>query len=173
MFFSVIPAYAGMTKRRMPLALQARRCVMAMDKIKNCMKISAQANGASTALLVVRLLVGIALMIHGWGKIQNPFGWMSPDSPVPGILQFLAAISQFGGGAALIAGLLTRLASLGLLITMMGADVFHLAKGHPFVASGLGQPSYEIATLYFAISLIFLLIGPGKFSADAKIFGTN
>ena len=61
-------------------------------------------------LLLIRLVMGYAFILHGWGKIQNPMGWMGPDATVPGVLQLLAAVSEFGGGIALIIGLLTRLA---------------------------------------------------------------
>ena len=53
---------------------------------------------ASLGLLALRLLAGIALMHHGWGKIQHPFGWMGPDAGTPAFLQALAALSEFGGG---------------------------------------------------------------------------
>ena len=67
----------------------------------------------SVGLLGLRLVMGAAFMFHGWPKIQNPLGWMGPEAPVPAILQALAALAEFGGGMALIVGLLTRLASLG------------------------------------------------------------
>ena len=73
---------------------------------------------ADVSLLLLRFVAGLAFMFHGWGKIQNPFGWLGPDAPVPGIFQALAALSEFGGGLAWIIGLLNPLASLGIAITM-------------------------------------------------------
>ncbi len=61
--------------------------------------------------------MGVAFMFHGWPKIQNPMGWWTGEPPVPGIFQALAALAEFGGGMALIVGLLTRLASLGIART--------------------------------------------------------
>jgi putative oxidoreductase len=29
------------------------------------------------ALLLIRLVMGIAFVLHGWPKIQNPMGWMN------------------------------------------------------------------------------------------------
>ncbi len=125
----------------------------------------------SLVLLALRLIVGIAFMHHGWGKIQHPFSWMPPEAPVPGFLQFLAAFSEFGGGIALILGLLTRLASLGIFFTMLVAVFMHaVVRGDPFV-SQKGGMSYELALVYLGISLFFLVLGPGKISADQKIFG--
>ena len=123
---------------------------------------------ASLGLLALRLLAGIALMHHGWGKIQHPFGWMGPDSGTPAFLQGLAALSEFGGGLALALGLLTPLAMLGVLCTMGYAAFIHISGGDPFV----GRPrSWEPAGLFFVIALCVLLTGPGRFSLDALLFG--
>ncbi|MAV91482.1 MAG: DoxX family protein [Bdellovibrionaceae bacterium] len=113
--------------------------------------------------------MGLAFIFHGWGKIQNPMGWMGPEATVPGFFQLLAAVSEFGGGIALILGLLTALASLGLAFTMAFAVYLHaMVIGDPFVSTGGG--SYELASLYLALSLMFIFMGPGGFSVDRKIF---
>lgn len=126
---------------------------------------------ASGGLLALRLVAGLAFMFHGWGKIQHPFSWMGPDAGTPGVLQMLAAVSEFGGGLAWMLGLLTPLASFGLLCTMAVAAHLHAVKlGHPFVPSGPG-PSYEPAAVYFCVSLLLLLGGPGRWSLDRLVFG--
>lgn len=136
------------------------------------MQVQSYSDLQAAALLIIRIIVGVAMILHGWGKIQNPFGWMGPDAAVPGILQFLAALSEFGGGIALVLGLLFRVASIGLVITMLVATLLHaVIKGDPFV--GMGGPSYELALVYFGISILFLVMGPGKFSIDKVIFGTK
>ncbi len=126
---------------------------------------------ASGALLPLRLVMGVGFVLHGWPKIQNPFGWMGPESPMPGILQALAALAEFGGGFALIVGLLTPLASLGIAAVMVVAIGWvHVPQGDPFVGKG-GEPSYELAAVYLACAILFLLLGPGRFSLDALVFG--
>ncbi len=144
-----------------------------MDKIKwiNKLQPLSQSKKVSMALLLLRLVVGLAFVFHGWGKIQNPFGWMPPDAPIPGFFQFLAALSEFGGGIAWILGLLTPLASLGIGITMAVATSMHMfVMKDPFV-NLTGGHSYEIALVYLVIAILILTLGPGKFSLDAKIFG--
>jgi len=124
------------------------------------------------ALLLIRVVAGIGFMFHGWGKIQNPFGWMGPEAPIPGIFQALAALSEFGGGLAWVLGLLTPLASLGIGITMAVAFSFHaFQQGDPFVAQGPGQASYEPALLYLALAVLMFAMGPGRFSLDKILFG--
>jgi uncharacterized membrane protein YphA (DoxX/SURF4 family) len=39
----------------------------------------------------------------------------------------------------------------------------------PFVNT-TGGSSYELALVYFAISLLLIATGPGKYSLDSKIF---
>lgn len=127
----------------------------------------------STGLLLLRLVVGSAFILHGWGKIQNPFNWaswMGPDAP-PSFLQFLAAISEFGGGILWILGLLTPLASFGILCTMLGALFFvHFPNGDVFVGQ---NGTYELPLVFLAVALLLLLAGPGRFSLDARLFGPD
>ena len=124
----------------------------------------------SVSLLLLRVVMGAAFVFHGWPKIQNSLGWMGPEAPVPAILQALAALAEFGGGMALIVGLLTRLASLGIATNMIVAlGMVHVPHGDPFV-SKTGGPSYELAAVYLACAILFLLLGPGRFSVDAILF---
>ena len=122
-------------------------------------------------LLLVRVVFGLALALHGWPKAQHPTAWMGPDAPVPGFLQFLAALSEFGGGLALIFGLLTPLACLGILCTMVTAfAMVHFPKGNPFVVNALA-PSYETVAFFAVVALALIVAGPGALSLDAMIFG--
>jgi putative oxidoreductase len=125
-------------------------------------------------LLLVRVVTGAAFTFHGWYKLQSPggaLGWMGAEAPVPGILQGLAVLAEFGGGLALMLGLLTPLAALGIAGTMIVAlAMVHLPHGDPFV--GLpGKPSFELAAGYLANAILFLLLGPGVLSLDGLLFG--
>ena len=124
----------------------------------------------STAILLLRLVAGLAFMFHGYGKIQNPFGWMGPNAGTPGIFQALAAVSEFGGGLAWILGLLTPLASFGIACTMSVAVYTHaIVMKDPFVRMGPGG-AYELASVYFCIAVLLLVAGPGRFSIDHLMF---
>ena len=138
---------------------------------KRCLQIAQQPKCASTAFLLLRLVVGLAFVTHGWGKMQAPFSWMGAEAPVPGFFQFLAAISEFGGGIAWILGLLTGLGSLGIAFTMAVAVTMHMfVMKDPFV-NMTGGAAYELPATYFCIAILLMIAGPGKFSLDAKIFG--
>ena len=123
------------------------------------------------ALLLVRLVMGLAFVLHGWPKIQNPMGWMNAmgGSSVPSFLQALAALAEFGGGLALILGLLTPIAAFGLVCQMVGAHLLvHLPQGHPFVSQS--GPSYELPLVYLVLAIMLIALGPGKWSLDALLF---
>ena len=142
-----------------------------MAKITKYFQTSNFTNIQSLALLLVRLIAGIAFLYHGSSKIQSPFGWMPPEAGVPAALQFLAAISEFGGGLALVLGLLTPLAMLGLAITMAVASSMHMFVLHDPFVNLKGGSSFEPALGYFGLAVLFMAMGPGKYSLDAKIFG--
>ncbi|AKF84531.1 hypothetical protein MFUL124B02_00455 [Myxococcus fulvus 124B02] len=151
----------------------------------------------STGLLVLRMLTGGLMALHGAGKMAMPFTWMGDSTPlpVPGVLQFLGASAEFFGGLAWMLGLATPLATLGIAVTMLvGIAIAHIPVGDPFIrlsiqgmTTGPGEPfwglptwlvraggrsmggsgSSELATLYIAISVMLFVAGPGRFSLDA------
>lgn len=141
--------------------------------MKKLFQVSIHSYPASAVLLFLRLAMGIAFMYHGWGKIQTPFSWIPPDAPmhIPAVFQFLAAISEFGGGIALVIGLITPLASFGMGFTMIVATYTQIMVFKAPFVNPQGGNSYELSLLYLCVSLLFFVIGPGKFSLDRLIFG--
>lgn len=133
----------------------------------------APAWATSSGLLLVRLVIGVALILHGWPKMQNPFGWMNGmENAPPGILQATAAFIEFGGGILLVLGLLTRVAALAMVAQMLAAlALVHIPHGHPFVAQG--KPSAELASVYLVMNLLIAATGAGAYSLDAVIFGRH
>jgi len=84
--------------------------------------------------------------------------------PFPEITGPLVALLEFFGGIALLVGLLTRPAALGLAITMVGAMVMVHAPGGFFLPNGV-----EFTLLLSAVSLAFGIMGAGEFSIDALL----
>lgn len=120
------------------------------------------------ALLALRVVAGPAFILHGWPKFQNAFHWMG--DAVPGWLQALAAFAEFGGGIAILIGLLTQLAALGIACVMAYAMfMVHIPKGDPFVGSREHPGSWELAAVYFAIMIALMLRGAGQYSVDGFI----
>lgn len=127
-------------------------------------------NGPSAVgIFILRVFLGYALVIHGKGKIQNPLGWMGPDGP-PAFLQGFAAVAEFFGGLALMFGLLTPLACVGVMCMMFVAVLSHITRGEASFIGGKGiENNYELAGMYFLLALSILLTGPGILSVDAAL----
>lgn len=48
-----------------------------MKNFRDCFKTALHPNYASLGLLIVRLIMGTAFIIHGWGKSKRPLcGWV-------------------------------------------------------------------------------------------------
>lgn len=127
------------------------------------------------APLLTRVTVGYAFFLTGRGKLQNleAFAGYLQELGVPGAsaqAPFIAGL-EFVGGIALVIGLGTRLFSLGLLGTMVGALV--TAEKDSFLESWL--PTGDVGPLdidpwVFLLLLSWLvLLGPGLLSLDQLI----
>jgi putative oxidoreductase len=113
---------------------------------------------AFLAPLLTRITVGYAFFLTGRGKLAN---FATAQAP-------LLASLEYVGGICLVLGLLTRLMSLGLLGTMVGALV--TAEGQSFIDSW--SPTGDVGPLdidpwVFLLLLSWLvLFGPGPLSLD-------
>ncbi len=131
---------------------------------------------AFIAPLVTRVTLGLAFIQAGLGKWQHFDRTVrffdSLGIPAPAANTAFIATLELVGGALLIAGLLTRLMSAGLLSTMVVALM--TADRADFMGSWLplSQLSPTDVTAYtFLVLLLWLLFfGPGIASLDALIF---
>lgn len=128
----------------------------------------------SFIILVMRLIVGGSIFMHGTQKVLAWYGGPGIDGTVgfmskmgiPPFLAYLSIYTEFIGGLLIIIGLLTRISSIALFINMLVAIVnVHLSKG--FFASTGG---FELALFYLAFAFLIILTGPGMISLDNLIF---
>lgn len=123
---------------------------------------------ADWGLAVIRVVVGVVFLMHGWQKLSGGIGgveqfFSSLSVPAPGLMAPLVTFVEIIGGIALIAGVLTRLAALLLVVDMLVAlFIFHLPNGF-FVSPNGG---YELVLLLAAACLGLALAGPGALAID-------
>jgi putative oxidoreductase len=138
-----------------------------------CLKVAAALS--FLAPLLTRLTLGYEFFLTGRGKIEHLDNFTSflaaLGVPFPSVNAALVSRIEFYGAILLVIGLATRLASLGLLSTMVVALI--TADRSNFLQSW--NPSAEQGPLDIAsyVNLVFLLwlvfFGPGIASLDALI----
>jgi putative oxidoreductase len=126
-----------------------------------------------SALLLVRLVVGLYVAAHGAQKL---FGWFGGPGLagtrgfLGGLLGFrpaafwslVVALAEFAGGLLLALGLLGPIGPIAVATTMLTTIVVvHWSKG-PWNSNG----GYELPLTYLAVALGVALAGPGAFSLD-------
>ncbi len=120
------------------------------------------------ASLVLRFVLGITFMYHGWPKIKDPHTYgemLFQGSPTAAL--FLA-IAEFFGGLALILGFLTEVMSLISFAIMMGAIYYKVHKWkRAFHTKGQTGWAFDFALAGIAVAL--MLIGGGMLSIDAFV----
>ncbi|AKJ99516.1 MULTISPECIES: DoxX family protein [Pseudomonas] len=132
---------------------------------------------AGYGLTVLRIAVGIIFAAHGSQKLFGLFGgyglagtaqWMESIGLTPGYLMAtLAGGTEFFAGLALIIGLLTRPAALGLaFLSLVAIFSVHIGNGLFMANNG-----YEFALALLAGSVAILVEGAGKLSVDRAIAG--
>lgn len=77
-------------------------------------------NFFDTALLLLRLMVGVVFAASGWAHIKDPQGRSQSIGMSKGFTLILG-IAELAGALGVVFGVLTQIAAIGLILLMLGA----------------------------------------------------
>jgi putative oxidoreductase len=125
--------------------------------------------------LCMRLVLGVAMFVHGWAKVAplgglhshdlfsgiNHFAHYVTTLGLPHWLGYVSALTEFLGGILLVVGLLTRFAAFMVAGNMLVALLF------VNIHQGYHGSEYTLALL--ALALMILFHGAGSAALDRKL----
>ena len=107
----------------------------------------------------LRIVVGVFFMVHSQLKFGSGFGKFLSGVGLPAELGVLVGLLELIGGALLVVGVLSRIASSLIAIDMLGA-IIYVKKLKAFS----GNEGIELELLAFIILLTIIVLGPGRVS---------
>ena len=119
-------------------------------------------------IALVRIMVGIMLIIRGWGLFENQELSNVSDLlfnmsiPFQEAMSFTTKLVELTGGILLILGLFTRLITAVLFLSFMFLT-FVMGEGKVFAEN-------QLSFLFAITALVFFFAGAGRLSIDYILF---
>jgi putative oxidoreductase len=128
---------------------------------------------APASVVLIRLVVGAVFLAEGIQKFLFPAAlgagrFSKIGIPAPEIMAPFDGVFEIGCGLLLLAGLLTRLAAIPMIINMLVAIA--TTKLPILLKSGFWAMAHEARTDYAMLlgCLFLLIVGAGPWSCDAR-----
>jgi putative oxidoreductase len=135
----------------------------------------ARESGADVGLLVLRVVLGVLILLHGIGKLPPPPAFITSllaKSDLPTFLAYGVYLGEIVGPVLLIIGVWTRLGALLIVGNMLVAlilvhtkDLFHLGPQ--------GGYALELQAMYLFAALAIAFLGAGRFSVGGRFGPMN
>lgn len=129
-------------------------------------------NQTQYAATILRVAVGAMFLAHGLLKLLV---FTLPGTAaffesvgLPGVLGYLVAFAEIGGGVLLLAGVYVRAVNIALLPVLLGAFYVHWGAGWVFSNANGG---WEYPAFLIAASVASALLGPGRFALKVPTIG--
>ncbi|HEY4014476.1 MAG TPA: DoxX family protein [Polyangiaceae bacterium] len=121
------------------------------------------------APLIGRIAVGLLFVSTGWGKVHDVpkvvHFFEQLGIPAPGFHAVLVSYTELVGGSLIVIGLLTRLACVPLMISMVVAILTAKRADLHGLFDLVGFDEFT----YLCVLAMIVIIGPGSASIDALI----
>lgn len=123
------------------------------------------------ALLVMRLILGVIMVSHGYQKVLNLHQTVSfmAGLGIPHWLAYVSSFTEFLGGILILAGFFTRFAAFAISIDLVVA--IWKAHWHNGLRGSPAGPGYEFPLAAAAIAFALIFFGAGSISLDHILRG--
>src|SRR5579864_9167652 len=115
----------------------------------------------STALLLMRLLVGAIFVTSGWSHVTRAEERAKSIEMSKG-LTIVLGVAELAGGLGVTVGVLTQLAALGLILVMLGAIYKKIAVWHTGFW-GEKSSGWHYDLMFVLMNLLIAFTNGGKY----------
>jgi len=119
--------------------------------------------------LLLRVVVGASLVMHGYPKLKNPQATLkwTGDLGVPAAATVAVIMLEFFGGIALILGFIVPIVAFFIALEMIGNIALKKTKMKAPYLIGENAAAYETDALYILLAVTMIVLGAGVFSLSA------
>jgi putative oxidoreductase len=131
---------------------------------------AANDNGVDTALLILRLVLGVMILLHGIAKLPPPpegLMGMLAKANLPAVFAYGVYLGEVVAPILLIIGLWTRLAAVVIVINIVVA-VLLVHTGDLASLNAQGGYALELQSMFLFTAVALALTGAGRFSLGGR-----
>ena len=123
------------------------------------------------ARLILRIVLGLCILLHGIAKIRHGVGGiegMLEAHGLPGILSWGALVGEVVAPLMLLVGWHARIGAALIAVNMLFA-IFLAHKAEIFALNAQsGGWAIELQAMFLFTAIALVLLGPGRFSLNQK-----
>jgi uncharacterized membrane protein YphA (DoxX/SURF4 family) len=126
--------------------------------------------------LILRLVVGVTFVMHGYPKLKNPQATLkwTGNLGVPAAATIAAIVLEFFGGIALILGFLVQIVAFFIILEMIGTIALKKTKmKSPYLiganTSGKQYGPYETDALFILLAVVIMVLGAGPLALSIAL----
>ena len=130
----------------------------------------AQTTSADTGRLILRVVLGVLILLHGIAKLSGPpdmIAGMLAKVGLPGVLAYGVYVGEVLAPVLLILGLWTRAAALVIALNMIAAvGLAHM--GQLFSLGPQGGYALELQAMFLFAAVALAFLGAGRYSVGGR-----
>ena len=126
--------------------------------------------GVDAALLILRLVLGLLVLLHGVNKLPPPPEFLFPalsERGLPSVLAYGVYLGEIVGPILIIVGVWTRLGAL-LIVANMVVAVLMAHFGDLFALNKQVGYELELQAMYLFTAVALALTGAGRYSIGGR-----